>query len=177
MCIPQDLIVALFGFSCTGKTTLGRRLGDVLGLPFRSCGEVVKDRARSLGIPLQELSYGEHRTVDADTREWVRKNRPCLVEGRYLDYVLSPLRREVILVRLEASGEVRRRREEAKKGLAITAKNLEEQEKADLVFSDHMYSISERLAPSLVLNSSELPVEACVHRIKSLIESFRARPG
>jgi cytidylate kinase len=166
---------ALFGFSCTGKTTLGQHLSEALVLPFRSCGEAVRDRARMLGIAFQDLSYREHRIVDDDTREWVRNNRPCVVEGRYLDYVLAPLRRDVVIIRLEASNEDRSRREEMKSGLA--AKNLDDQTKADLAFANHMYSMGEQLAPSLVLNSSEFPVETCVQRIISLIDSHRAQLG
>jgi len=177
MRVPQDMIVALFGSSCTGKTTLGRHLSEVLAVPFRSCGEAVKDRARMLGIPFQELSYHEHRVGDNATREWVGKNSPCVVEGRYLDRVLAQVRREVILILLEASDDDRYRREEAKGRSPMTAKSLQDQAKADLAFSDHMYSMGERLTPSLVLNSSDLPVETCVQRIKSLIEGFPARPG
>ena len=38
-----------------------------------------------LGVSWQQLSYNQHRRVDTDTLEWVRINRPCVVEGRYLE--------------------------------------------------------------------------------------------
>jgi cytidylate kinase len=171
------MIVALSGSSCTGKTTVARRLRDLLGLPLRSCGEAVGMRATSLGVPWAQLGSDQHRQVDAETREWVWQNRPCLVEGRYLDRVLGPLGGEVVLVRLEASTDERISRQSAKRGLPSTATNFQEEAQAELAFAEQMYGIGERVTPSLVLNTSELSVEACVQRIKSLVEGFGVPPG
>jgi cytidylate kinase len=171
------MIIALFGPSCTGKTTLALRLGKLLGLPLRSCGEAVRTRAMMLGVSLHELSYDEHRRVDAETREWVLEKRPCLVEGRYLHSVLATLGREIVLIRLEASEEDWRRRDKTKHGRPASMTSLQERERNDLDFSKHMYSIGKPLAASLVLNSSEMSVEACVQRVKSLIENIRVPPG
>jgi cytidylate kinase len=110
------MIIALVGSTCTGKTTLGLRLRDSLGLPLRSCGEAVRLRRTSLSVRWEELSYDQHRQVDAETREWVRSNQPCLVEGRYLDRVLAPLAGEVVLVRLEATDDDRISRQSVKRG-------------------------------------------------------------
>ena len=152
-------------------------MGDLLGLPLRSCGDAVRSSATMLGVSWQQLSYNQHRRVDTDTLEWVRINRPCVVEGRYLDRVLAPLGREIILVRLEASDEDRRCRQSAKRGHATTTIEFREREKDDLTFSEYMYSLDQHLTPLVVLNSSELSVEAPEQRIKSLVESFRIALG
>jgi cytidylate kinase len=84
------MIIAIYGPSGTGKTAISGLLAEMLGLPFRLCGEAVKGRAAMLGVPWRELPDEQHRAVDAETRIWVNRNQPCLVEGRYLDYVLVP---------------------------------------------------------------------------------------
>jgi cytidylate kinase len=165
------MIIGIFGPFCVGKTTLARNLGDLLGLPYRLCGDAVRARARMLNIDLEELSEEEHRNIDRETREWAAANQPCIVDGRYLDYVLAPLINDVILVRLDAADEERRRRR------SLTLTEYQISQSADLAFSARMYSISKALLPSLVLSSSELSVEACAQRIKVLIASRRSSLG
>lgn len=175
--ISQGMIIGIFGSFCVGKTTLAHYLVDLLGYPLRSCGNAVRTRARVLDTDLRKLSDEEHRDIDRDTREWAAANQPCIVDGRYLNYVLSPLVNDVVLVEIDTPHEERRRRLIATTGHSLTSTEYWDLENADLAFSARMYSIGEALVPSLVLSNSELSVEACAQLIKSLIDSRQSSLG
>jgi cytidylate kinase len=162
------MIVALCGPSCTGKTTIAELVRNHTGLPLRCCGNTVKQKANELGVPVAELPDGEHRAIDAETVRWATSNSPCLVEGRYLQYVLAPIGSQVHLVSLEASDEDRRRRM-VKTGRLERLEHFEKAEKIDHEFAKRMYK-GRRLRPSLVVNSSHFSVEVCV---RSVLEFLR----
>jgi len=168
------MIVALFGPSCTGKTTIAQRVMSELGLPLRSCGEAVKLKAGVLGLPLTELSDDEHRRIDDETRRWALANSPCLVEGRYLDRVLSPIASRVTLVRLDARNADREARRTPPDRVPLT---ITEEDLQDSLFGARMYNSMNQLAPQLILDSSELTVGVCVQRVIALIAALRKAPG
>jgi cytidylate kinase len=161
------MIVALFGPSGVGKTTIARMLQDQLGLPLRSCGAAVVDRAVRFGVPFANLPDDEHRAVDHETLSWVAVHQSCLVEGRFLDSVLVAIAGRTILVRLDATEEDRCRRSAAR-NMPLTSRELQELDRVDVTFRARLYGTSERIQPVLTLSTSELSVEACVQSVVSL---------
>ena len=167
------MIIALFGNSQTGKTTIAKRLAEELAFPLRSCGEAVKHRAQEKGISWDELSDAEHRAVDENTRIWVLTNRPCLVEGRYLHFVLASLSTQVTLVRLEATSDDRRIRQVGLSNAPVAPSDFERADADDLALQERLYNMTLGVEPSLRLNTSQLPVEACVECLKVMVENIR----
>jgi cytidylate kinase len=89
MHLSSKLIIAIFGPSCVGKTTLARVLGAKLGIPIRSCGTVLREEAFRLGISLDSISLEVHHRIDAETRNFAEQaTGSTIIEGRYLDVVL-----------------------------------------------------------------------------------------
>jgi cytidylate kinase len=170
------MIVGLFGASTTGKTSIAQRVAVQTGCSLRCCGEIVKARAGVLGTRLSGLSAEEHQQIDDDTRKWASANDPCLVEGRYLNWVLAPIGKQITLVRLVATPEDRRaRRTKRDPGpLTLTEDDLD---LADSAFCTRMYSAGHQLSPWLVLNSSELSVEECVQRVITLMRGIEPPLG
>jgi hypothetical protein len=161
------MILALFGPSCSGKTTIARHASARLNIGARFCGEAAKLRARLLDISVGSLSDDEHRAVDEETRRWALASDPCIVEGRYLDYVLSMIRQKVTLVRLDATVSDRNiRRGPADRALTIPE---DEPDLSDATFCARVYSSSSRIKPDFVLNTSELSVDVCVQRVISVM--------
>jgi cytidylate kinase len=163
------MIIGLFGASTTGKTSIAKRVMVETSCALRCCGEVVKSRAAVLGTRLSELAAEEHQRIDDDTRKWAIANIPCLVEGRYLDRVLAPIGKHVLLVRLVATSADRRTRRLKRdvRPLTLTEDDLD---LADSTFCTRMYSPGDQLVPKLVLNSSELSVEECVQRVITVMQ-------
>lgn len=88
MDLPETTrVIAIFGASRVGKTTLAKVLGNRLELPVRHCGDAVRARASYLGVAPENLLLVEHRALDADTRR-VASEGQVVIEGRYLDAVL-----------------------------------------------------------------------------------------
>jgi cytidylate kinase len=170
LCVSQIMIVALFGPSCVGKTTIARMLQDQLAFPMRTCGAAAVERAVRLGVPLADLPDDEHRAVDHETLSWVAGHQSCLVEGRFLDSVLASIAGRTRLVRLDATVEDRCRRWAARK-MPLTSTELEELDRVDVNFRARLYSTSQRIRHVLTLSTSELSVKACV---QSVVTLFRA---
>src|SRR5260370_13371538 len=83
--IPSHMVIAIYGASEVGKSTIARLLGQRTGLPVRHCGEAVKERAAELNSSLAALSLDVHQMIDAETRSFVARAPSAIVEGRYLD--------------------------------------------------------------------------------------------
>lgn len=163
------MIIGLFGASSTGKTTITRRVAPELTLPLRLCGEIVKSRSVGLGVSLMQLSDEDHQNIDSETREWAIKNKPCIIEGRYLDQVLYPMGAQVALIRLEANTADRRMRSLRSGSDPLTIMG-EDPDLLDSMFRARMYRGVEHLIPQLTLSSSELSVEACAQRVIDFVQ-------
>jgi cytidylate kinase len=170
------MIVAFFGPSCVGKTTIARVLQDQFGLPLRSCGAAVVGRAARLSVPFTDLPDEEHRAVDCDTLSWVASHPSCLVDGRFLDSVLAPVAGQTIFVRLDATAEDRCRRWAARSTPSMFIR-LEELDRIDDTLRARLYGTSERIQPVLMLNTSDLSVEACVQRLVSILSASLTARG
>lgn len=106
--------IAIFGPSCSGKTTVAKALGERIGLAVRNCGELVRQRAAATGVTPDALTDNEHRKIDAATRNIAKEDDGgIIIEGSFLDHVLAGLD-DVWFVKLEASDEERERRHDGR---------------------------------------------------------------
>ena len=97
--------LAIYGSSCTGKTTVSNCLAKELALEVRHCGEQIKEAAVRAGSSPDALPVEQHLLLDSLTRDVVRNAKGgIVVEGAFLDYVLSDVEdcRLVKLVCLDA---------------------------------------------------------------------------
>lgn len=161
------MIVALYGPSSSGKTTIAISLRQHLGdCPVRHCGEMVKARARGLSVSLNDLRDEEHRIIDADTRAWCEAQHSlAIVEGRYLHYVLSRTGADVRLIEVVCDRDERARRWAKRMGCAFDADELNAMDAAGWCFAAKMYTELSPLAPRLRVDSTFFDVYNCVQRI------------
>ena len=110
MCAQKRIVIALYGRSCTGKSTTAQKLGELLNCTVHSASASVRGRSRELGILPNELSLAEHQRIDQDTRNVVQSTQgPLVVEGSFLDALLGDLP-HIYRVQLTCENEERRRR-------------------------------------------------------------------
>lgn len=108
MCFSKKLVIAVFGKTCSGKTTVSDALAEKLSIHCRHCGSVLKEEASRLGVPPMELILEVHRKIDSETRLLAEKNSDGLIviEGTFLNYVLKGVP-NVVLIELLCEDEVR----------------------------------------------------------------------
>lgn len=158
--------VAIYGLSCTGKTSLAARLASLTGLRVRHCGKLVVERAQGFGLASgDELSAEQHEAIDTETQQLVSKDPPMIVEGRFLDQVLCGIGR-VLFVRLTCDLAIREKRLEALHGRAF-GDSIKRRDDADANFRSTQYHASKDkvLEPMIVVDTSAQSVEACAEAI------------
>ena len=116
MSTEKKLVLALYGASCTGKTSSARALSELFNCPLRCAGEAVAARSREMEITPQSLPLEEHRGIDQATLCLVKSaRRRVVVEGTFLDALLADSE-NVLLVELICDDEERRRRFVSREG-------------------------------------------------------------
>jgi cytidylate kinase len=116
MCPQKRIVVALYGRSCSGKSTIARELSQLLNCPIHSAGELVRKRSKELGIPSTKLPLVEHRLIDNGTRTKAKSaDASSIVDGSFLDALFYDME-GVYRIELICSDEERRRRFNQKSG-------------------------------------------------------------
>lgn len=166
------MIIALYGRSSSGKTTivnaLKRHMGDC---PTRHCGEVVKARAQEFHLLHNALSQDEHREIDARTRTWCEaQHGVAIVEGRYLHCVLSQTSADVRLIELVCSEAAREQRWTKRMGRPLESDELSVMDAADRGFAAKMYRELSPLVPALRVDTTLIGVNECVQQILAWLD-------
>jgi cytidylate kinase len=171
------MIFAVYGASCVGKTTVASRVAEDLKLPLRSCGSVVRDRAKALGIELHAVPDDVHHEIDRATVAWALANEPCVVEGRFLDKVLADVDAPIMFIQLTASESQRQFRGCNPGRTAITVEDLRQADMSDLRFRERMFPYPGTNVSCVTVDNSDMTVEGSVLRIKAIIEAELSRRG
>jgi predicted cytidylate kinase len=170
-------VLWLTGPPGSGKTTAGRQAAAVLGLPYKSAGELFRAEAGRRGMELLDFStYAElHPEIDRALDErLIEEAEPGIVlEGRVVGALLRRRLRPVYAVLVTAREEIRAvrlaGRDTAELGIArdrMRARSASERGRYRA-----QYGIDLDLEPmDAVLDTSELPKEAASER---LVEIFR----
>lgn len=155
MRLPQNVILGIYGRSCTGKTTVAKVLAETLACPVRYCGELVRAAAKQTGLDVDNLPDDSHRQIDEQTCTWAFTPRSSsIVEGRYLDYVLSPGATTLCLVRLEASLETRLLRWQEKTDTMCSVTDFTRLDSTEDAFRFRLYQRRRPLMPSTTIDTT-----------------------
>jgi len=165
------MLVALYGPSCVGKTTIGNALSAATNRMLRSCGQIVRNQAQLLGVEADDLPDCKHHEVDSATRDWLVENPTGIVEGRYLDYVLATSELRPFLVQLTAADEVRQKRWQDRVGPSFRMDDWRRMDEADAALIARIYPGVERLTPDFILDTSSVPVAECARQVQQRIVS------
>lgn len=159
-------VIAIYGRSLVGKTTVARLLAEEMGWGCRACGDAVVDAAARLGLRVDDLPASVHREVDAGTRKaaGAGDGAGVVIEGRYLQYVLANERRAVF-VELTCDSGVRTRRLAKRVSVGSSIRGVEESDAADDQFCEELYS-GVREGPQVVIDTSGLTAADVVAGIR-----------
>ena len=166
------MILALTGSSLTGKTTLGRQIAGVFNLPLRVCGDEVRRAAAELRVDLGDVPVELHRQIDDATREWAERNQPSIVDGRFLDYVLGPATKNVLLIRLESGEADRQKRSSGRAGRDVKSLSVVEEDSADAAHVARLYFGTQPAKPTMTLDTNALTPDACLEILKPFLTNL-----
>ena len=123
MCAQERLVLALYGASCTGKTTVARILAKELNCSLRSAGDAIRARSLELNVPQNSLALDEHRKIDETTRAMARSSvGPLVIEGTFLGALLFDLK-DIRRIKLICAEGERRRRWESRGGTPLHSRD------------------------------------------------------
>lgn len=157
---PREVdVVAVYGGTASGKTTVAHEIARRLSCTSLHCGERIRQKAAALGVSISSLSIEEHNRVDEETRSIVQlATGVMVVEGSFLDAVLSAVSR-VYLVHLDCTDRERCRRFLARAD-GVTADAFEERDAHDRADRLRLYGDLTRESDLVVDNSAESAIVA-----------------
>ena len=174
MCIPENLIIAIYGNSCTGKTTIAKLLSEKYNLPSRLCGESVREESKKLKISIDQLSSESHEKIDSQTVKWVEEVKsPSVVEGRFLDSVLSDTNASIKLVHIHATDDIRRQRLERRTNITQDLSSITQSDLEDCKFRKKMYNPDNISISDFSFDVTDLKPDECVDQI---LHALKIRP-
>jgi cytidylate kinase len=152
--VEEDtVILAIYGASCSGKTTLSTTLSRQFSFAVRHCGEIVKASATKRQVPPADLSLEDHLAIDHETRRAAVENPNLIIEGCFLNLVLAES--ASILIELRCDREVRDERyRERNSSIAFQARD-----DGDLKLRTNLYSEIPGRPPNLSIDTTHLKTE------------------
>ena len=167
------MIIAIYGKSCAGKSSVARELGKLINAPVRFCSEEVKMRAKQLGCTPMALSLEQHISIDEDTREIAgASDKDIVIEGCFLPYVLSNLS-DVFWVKLTCNQRNREKRyldrnPEFKSDIDLTRRDYNDEVLCKKIYGES----NENLCGSFTIDTSNCSVEEIVLLIKKELQNL-----
>lgn len=166
------MIIALYGSTCVGKSSIAKELSALLPCNIRGCGGEVFAFANSAGIAPDDLSDADHREIDRRTLELCNEEKSMMiVEGRFLQYVLSSCKTKIILIELHATADVRTKRLLGRNRSYSTANRVEDIDRADEGFCLRLYDGVSPSEAHFSLDTSTLQVSDYTNKINSFIQT------
>jgi cytidylate kinase len=171
--LSKAVIIAIYGKSCVGKSTTANALGQLYRIEVRKCGELVKSRAIQLGIDPEQLSHDDHKAIDEETQRLATAGRSVIVEGVFLDRVLSAGTPNLISVELTCSEDERSRRFAQK--YAHAKLDLKQRDVVDCKTAAGLYSSPEaKMQPNVTIDTTSLSPSGVVG---ALVRWLETKPG
>lgn len=168
------MIIALFGGSACGKTTLAGIASSELKIPVRHCGKEIREAAAATGYDLSLASDDLHWSVDRQTKDWCTDlEGRGLVEGRFLDQVLSDLP-GVTFVELTATDEVRAVRLTERLGRLVSSEEVRQMDEEDDLFRRRMYRAASRAPASHTIHTGGGTAWECGQKLIFLVSRLQA---
>jgi cytidylate kinase len=173
------MILAIFGRSAVGKTTVAEIIGARLLMPVRHCGLALRAAAAEAGTTIADVDATIHTRVDSETVQWCERYASAggIVEGRFLDHVLGD-DASIRFVAMTATVEERAARLQSRLGRTSSIAELLAVDEADDLFRGNMYGVGPRAAASLVIDTTEGSARVWAEELERHIRnSLEQAPG
>jgi len=174
MRIPKRIkVIAIHGPSCSGKSAISAAVGNILSLPVRHCGDIVKDRVNQLGLTsVSNLPIQEHNSLDYETRRIALSTKTThVIEGTYLTNVLVECS-DIVFIRLACDFQTRLERMENREHKTLTASVLQARDDLDESISNTLFKEASAIRDNLEISfdTNFLSIDECALHIANLVK-------
>jgi hypothetical protein len=143
-------------------------LAGQLGYAVRHCGELIKQLAASSAKSPAELTPQEHADIDKETRVLAGQGRNQIIEGTFLDLVLTDVR-NCKLIRLSCDTAIRESRYNVRRGRTSFA----DRESLDAELRQRLYRNIPIRQPDLEVDTGNKAVDAVAREIAQWLTTVR----
>ncbi len=168
--------ITIFGLAGTGKSSVGKKLAADLGYQFRSSGDMVRAKAREMGLTLPELQElcekdpkYDHE-LDAEMKKFGEENDNFVVESRLAWHFIP----DSVKIKLDCDFDERVRRVAQRDEITFEAAHdhVVVREKTDDARYKMFYNIDNINDDGhfdLAVDTTSIPVEEVVRKIKEFL--------
>ena len=176
------MIITISGLPGSGKTTVAKKLSEILGLKYYSIGTIMRDLAKDLGISLSELSKiaEEDRKIDMkidEKQKMIAKEDNIIVDSR-LGFYFIPNSIKIFLTvdpKIASKRIFENKREDEKYRSIKEAYNkiklrMESEKKRYLTYYNIDYTDPKHY--DLIIDTSDLNVDEIIEIILKFLKEF-----
>jgi cytidylate kinase len=168
------MIVALFGASGCGKTTLAKIASEELGISVRHCGKQIRHAAAAIDHDLASAPDHLHRLVDRQSQDWCADLQgDGVVEGRFLDRVLVDAL-GVVFVELTATQKERARRLTERLSRPFDEDEVRALDEKDDLFRSRIYAAVSGPSGTQIIDTGGGTALECGQMLIRMISQLRA---
>lgn len=151
------MILAIYGRSAVGKTTVAEIIGTRLQVPVRHCGIALRAAVSEAGGTIAEADATVHARVDRETIEWCERQGRMggIVEGRFLDHVLAGRASTFLIVAMTASAKERAARLKGRQTQGLGPVDIASIDDAEDLFRLNMYGVTPKAPPTLTIDTTK----------------------
>lgn len=181
------MIVSISGPPGSGKTTLAEFVSEKFDLELVLTGQIFREMAKERGMDLAEFGqYAESnpevdieldRQVIERVKHGMKEGRNMLLEGRLAGFMLHRAKIPSFRIYITARPEIRAERIKKREGGSLDAimKDMGDREmcERERYFSVYSFDISDMSIYDLLIDSSDMDVEAVVREAAGAIEGWK----
>lgn len=174
----KKLVITLSGLHGTGKSTLAKRLAEVLGLRYISAGKMFREIAEVRDLKLEQMSKLAEKDNEFDRLVDKRTKDEALKGGVVIDAALSGWMVEEanIKIFLIAPFEVRKKRIAARESLTLEEAGdlTRAREKSESERFRRIYGVdpSDMSIYDVVLNTELFDADGTARILKKIVEEY-----
>ena len=176
------MILTISGLHGTGKSTIGKKLAEALGLKYYSTGQAFRDLAAEMNMTLEEFTkYVEnHPQIDnkLDTKILeIAKKGDIIIDSQLAGYLLKNVADFKILLTCPLKTRVKRMIERDQESLKEKSKETNLREKSELERFKNLYNIDlsdkkkAKKTYDLIIDTEDLSIDEVLNKILSKLKN------
>ncbi|MBN2155619.1 MAG: cytidylate kinase family protein [Candidatus Lokiarchaeota archaeon] len=175
------MIIAISGLHGTGKSVVGKKIAEKLGLAYYSTGDLFRAIAQEKGLSLEDLSNLAEKdktidyTIDYRIKQLALKGN-CVLDNQLSSYLLKDLVDYSVLLACDEEIRIKRMKERDKEELGAKIQETQVRERSERKRFLEFYGIDihdpDKIKETfdLILDTTHLSIEEVTSKILTAIQ-------